>query len=349
MFNRMQQQQCQSVHCFQQQSDAGDFRAYIVLHNTHLGPALGGCRLYPYANEQQALSDAMRLAQGMSYKSALAQLPFGGGKAVIIEPHGEYDRKALFHWFGDCVEQLGGRYITAMDLGTQVEDMDHIAAQTQYVASHSPLGDPSHYTCLGVLAGMRAALEFRLQKDLSQARVAIQGLGHVVLALAEQLIRNGAQVWAADPNPQACLAGQRLGVNIVEADELVQLKVDVYSPCALGASITPELIAGLNSFIVAGCANNQLADESCGELLRQRNILYVPDFLINAGGLMYAANAYRDIGREAIYQQIEHIYFAALNLFLRAQERQLPLDQVAIEQAEEILHSHYQAPLALRA
>ena len=337
MFKRMQDMQCESVHCFSSVQSSVPFRAFIVLHNTDRGAALGGCRLQQYVNEQAALTDAMRLAQGMSYKAALADIPHGGGKAVIVEPKQAYDRKALFHWFADCVESLNGRYITAMDAGTQVSDMDLIASRTRHVASHSAIGDPSPYTALGVFHGIRAALDFRLHKDLIDASVAIQGLGHVGLELARLLMRSGAKVWVTDPNVQACHKAAEMGAEVVELDDIYRLPADVFAPCALGAVINPQTLPLLNCKIIAGCANNQLADSSLGDVLVARDILYAPDFVINAGGLIYAAGCYDQHNNDQLERRLEQIYYSLLRLFVAAQSRGCGVHQVALEQAMETL------------
>lgn len=333
MFKRMLEMQCESVHCFHSAHSSTPFRAFIVLHNTDRGAALGGCRLQLYKNEQAALNDGMRLAQGMSYKAALANIPHGGGKAVILEPKGSYDRRALFHWFGDCVESLSGRYITAMDAGTQVEDMDLIASRTQHVASHKAIGDPSPYTALGVFHGIRVALEFRLHKDIHDASIAIQGLGHVGLELARLLTNAGAKVWAADPNLQACHKAVEIGAEVVELNHIYQLPVDIFSPCALGAVINSATLPLLQCKAIAGSANNQLADSCLGDALAAQGILYAPDFVINAGGLIYAAGRYARQDSHRLEQHLAPIYHNLLRLFAIAQRRGCGVQQVALEQA----------------
>jgi leucine dehydrogenase len=341
MFKRMQQLQCESVHCFSSVDQDTPFRAFIVLHNTDRGPALGGCRLKPYRNENAALNDAMRLAQGMSYKAAMADIPHGGGKAVIMEPAEPYDRNALFQWFGRCVDSLNGRYVTAMDVGTQVADMDTIATQTRHVASHCAIGDPSPYTARGVFAGIRAALEFQQGKSLAQAQVAVQGLGHVGLELSRLLLRSGAQVFATDTNLQACDKAASLGAEVVDLNDIHRLDVDVYAPCALGAVINDSSLADMQCRIVAGCANNQLAEPHCGDALAQRGILYAPDYVINAGGLIYAAGRYANRGEDLIVQDVDQIYYRLLRLFVAAQSRNCSVDQVADQQAREILRNDH--------
>ncbi|WP_420590242.1 Leu/Phe/Val dehydrogenase [Bacterioplanoides sp.] len=337
MFKRMQEMQCESVHCFSSVQSSVPFRAFIVLHNSDRGAALGGCRLQPYSNEQAALNDAMRLAQGMSYKAALADIAHGGGKSVIIEPKQPYDRQALFRWFADCVDSLNGRYITAMDAGTQVTDMDLIASRTQHVASHSAIGDPSPFTAQGVLHGIRAALEFRLHKEIRDASVAIQGLGHVGLELARLLMRAGAKVWVTDPNVQACHKAAEMGAEVVELEDIYRLPADVFAPCALGAVINAETLPLLNCKIVAGCANNQLADNAMGDALVARDILYAPDFVINAGGLIYAASRYDQHNADQIERRLQQIYYSLLRLFVAAQSRGCGVHQIAVDQAIETL------------
>lgn len=341
MFKRMQEMQCAAVHCFSSDDHGVPFRAFIVIHNTDRGPALGGCRFLPYSHEQLALQDAMRLAQGMSFKAALADIPFGGGKAVLLEPEQPYDRAALFRWFASCVDSLGGRYITAMDAGTQVSDMDQIAQTTPHVASHSAIGDPSANTARGVFAGIRAALEFRLQKEVSQADVAIQGLGHVGFELTRLLLRAGARVWVADPDLQACDKAAALGARVVATDEITTLAVDVLAPCALGGVLDGITIGALQCPIVAGCANNQLATAECGDQLATRAILYAPDYVINSGGLIYAAGRYRGLQAAQIEEQVDAIYYRLLKIFVAAQSRQAGSHRIAEEQARRILASDH--------
>lgn len=341
MFKRMQDMQCESVHCFstEHHSEHGcaQFRAFIVIHNRDRGPALGGCRLQSYPTEQQALTDAMRLAQGMSYKAALADIPHGGGKAVIMEPKQPYNRRALFEWFGDCVQSLGGAYVTAMDAGTQVADMDVIRERCEFVASHSAIGDPSPYTAHGVFVGIRAGLEFQLHKALSDSTVAVQGLGHVGLAVTRLLLRAGTRVWVSDPDVRACQAAANLGAVVVAVNEIHQLPVDVFAPCALGAVINAETLPQLRCRVVAGCANNQLADPELGEQLHHAGILYAPDYVINAGGLIYAASRYARHDDDLMMQKIEQIYYSLLHLFVSADSRACGVNVLADEQATHVL------------
>ena len=278
-------------------------RAIIAIHDTTLGPGLGGTRLRRYDSSAEALLDVLRLSEGMTYKAAVAGLPLGGAKAVILadgkEERDPALRAARFHAFGRFVESLGGRYITAEDVGTAPQDMTEIRTQTQHVAGipreAGGSGDPSPSTAYGVVCGMRALAEEGLgRSSLEGMRVAVQGLGHVGMSLAEQLLRDhGATVIAADVRPAIVeearerFAGEKR-FSLVPADEIHMQECDVFSPCAFGAGINPVTIPQLRCRIVAGAANNQLADEDRdAALLRERDILYAVDYVINAGGLIH--------------------------------------------------------------
>lgn len=266
--------------------------AVVAVHSTQRGPALGGCRCVPYADPDEAVYDAMRLARGMSYKAAMADLPLGGGKSVIMRPVQPFDRGSLFEAFGEFVETLGGRYITAVDSGTSVDDMDLIARRTRHVASTSSgTGDPSAYTARGVLRGIETAVRHRLKKDtLRGLHVAIQGVGNVGYFLAELLHQAGARITVADLNDNALeRAVSEFGVQVVSPDKIIRITCDVFSPCALGGVLTRDVVAGLQAPIVAGGANNQLAEPGIDEQLAERGILYAPDYVINAGGLIQIA------------------------------------------------------------
>jgi len=280
---------------------ATDLRAIIAVHSTTLGPALGGLRMWPYVSEAAALEDALRLSRGMTYKAAVAGLNLGGGKAVIIgDP--ERDRSpALFRAFGRFVEALGGRYITAEDVGTQVQDMAHIRMETSHVAGLAEeaggSGDPSPVTALGVLAGIKTCLEIIYgTPELKGRKVAIQGVGKVGYTLAELLYREGAQLFVCDINHAHVQAAVRdFGAQAVSEDGtcFFELDMDVLAPCALGGILNDETIPRLRTPIVAGAANNQLKDEARhSQALAKRGILYAPDYVINAGGLI---NVYSEI------------------------------------------------------
>ncbi|MFT7403615.1 Glu/Leu/Phe/Val family dehydrogenase [Zhongshania sp.] len=266
-------------------------RAIVAVHNSNLGPAMGGCRMYPYVNDDCALDDVLRLSKSMTYKSALAGLPLGGGKAVIIGDPSKNKSRDLLLAMGGFIEDLGGRYITAEDSGTTVADLKIIAESSSYVSGvldggrHG--GDPSPYTAEGIFHGIKAALKFKHgSADLTGVRVAIQGAGAVGRHLISLLILEGARVFAADINTRNCELARLAGANIIACDEVLGFAADVLAPCAMGAVINADTVETIQAGIVAGAANNQLANTAQGERLRQRDILYAPDFMINAGGII---------------------------------------------------------------
>ena len=341
MFKRMQSMQMQAVHCFQTMGpDQHEYRAIIAIHNTHLGPALGGCRCLHYAREQLAFDDAMRLAQGMSYKAALANVQQGGGKSVILLPHNvevaDINREFLFDWFGQCVEQLHGQYITAMDVGTRVSDMDVIALQTRHVASASNIGDPAEATAQGVMVGIKAALEFKFDNtDIRGKCFAVQGLGHVGWRVAKQLLHLGGRVIVADPEEEKNWQAQALGMEVVSIDEILIQACDVLVPCALGGVINEDVVERLRCKIIAGSANNQLADDDIAEQLSKKGILYTPDYIINAGGLIFASinYCYKHLAEidGLIKQKIGGIHQTLIEVFQQAQLQNKNVNQVANE------------------
>jgi leucine dehydrogenase len=382
MFKRMQSMQMQALHCFQTTGpDQHEYRAIIALHNTHLGPALGGCRCLTYANEQLAFDDAMRLAQGMSYKAALANIPQGGGKAVILLPNNisleQINRQFLFTWFGQCVEQLKGQYITAMDVGTQVTDMDAVADQTRHVASASNIGDPASSTADGVIEGIKAALDFYFDQPrstyastdkipegssnyFSGRTFAVQGLGHVGWRVAQTLHHLGGDVIVADPDVEKCAQATALGIKIVSVDEILLQSCDVLVPCALGGAIHADNVRELRCNIIAGSANNQLADNTIAEVLDQRNILYAPDYIINAGGLIFASMQYNAQNNsvesrsenvdgninDKISQKISEIYSTLMSIFKQAKTSNKNINQVANELALQRINTDQGATLS---
>ena len=314
-------------------------QAIIAIHSTKLGPALGGCRFIEYPDTQSAIIDALRLAKGMSYKSAISGLDFGGGKAVIIKPHHNFDRIALFHAFGKMVAELQGRYITAKDSGSTLDDMDTIAKETRYVASTSVMSDPSPYTAHGVLRGMEAALlHEKGHSDLSDLTIAIQGVGYVGYFLAKELHERGAKLIVADIDANATLRCQiEFGAQIVDSKFIHQMPCDIFSPCALGGILNDETIPALNTKIIAGAANNQLESSAHGDALRARGILYAPDYLINAGGLIQATAKYQHASDTLAKEKIHNIYLALLDVFKRADALNLSTHTVADHIAEERL------------
>ncbi len=270
----------------------------IALHSTALGPAAGGCRLWHYDDRAAMAADACRLAEGMSYKNALAGLPLGGGKAVIRRPEGAFPRRALFEAFGRAVRGLGGDYVTAEDVGTSVEDMSVVAGETRFVAGLPPRpgaagGDPSPWTARGVFLSMRHAVERRLHRDLSECTVAIQGVGHVGSALARMLHKAGARLILADvDSATAARVAVALGAELASVDAILAAKADVFAPCALGGVLNGRSIARLSAKVVCGAANNQLRTAEDGERLADKGVLYAPDFVVNAGGIINVAAEY---------------------------------------------------------
>jgi leucine dehydrogenase len=317
--------------------------AIAAIHSTKLGPAIGGCRCIPYQTTQAAIIDAVRLAHMMSYKAAICGLPHGGAKSVLIRPAEIKDRKAYFESFGSFVHELNGRYVTAMDSGTDVADMDIISNVTPYVTCTTASGgggDPSPYTATGVRRGIEAAVKFKLGRDdLKGIHVAIQGAGHVGYHLAKELHERGAILTVADIDSLHSEKCQReFNAKIVNSDEIYRVSCDVFAPCALGAILNSATIPLINAPIVAGSANNQLKDlVADDQRLFERGILYAPDFLINAGGLIQAASAYDHGSLDKAVDQIQHLYDAALNIFERAKAENKPTNHIALVIAEERL------------
>ena len=264
-------------------------QAIIAIHNLNRGPALGGCRRWPYASEDEALTDVLRLSRGMTYKAALAELPFGGGKSVILAGENQ-DRTALYEAMGRFVETLGGRYTAAEDVGTSVEDVETMGRHTRHIAGvpAGGAGDPSPATAYGTLHGIKAAVRHRHGKEsLSDVSVAVQGLGHVGYNLCRYLAAEGARLYVSDINQEAVdRAVRELDAKSVGVEEIARTEAEVFAPCALGAVIDDASIETLKAKVVAGSANNQLAEPRHGELLRERGVLYAPDYVINGGGLI---------------------------------------------------------------
>jgi valine dehydrogenase (NAD+) len=278
--------------------DASGLRAIIGIYSTVLGPALGGTRFYPYADEHAALDDVLALSKGMAYKAALAGLDLGGGKAVILGDPRQDKSEALLRAYGRFVQSLGGRYYTACDVGTCSEDMDQVARECRYVTgrtvAHGGAGDSSVLTAYGVFQGMRATAEVAWSTtSLAGRRVGVAGVGKVGRHLVEQLLDDGASVVVTDVDEQAVarLTSDYPQVSVVaDSDEMVRSDLDVYAPCALGGAISDEIVEVLRASIICGAANNQLAHEGIEKVLEQRGVLYAPDYCVNAGGLMQVAD-----------------------------------------------------------
>lgn len=344
VFSRIQEHgHEQVVYCHEESSG---LRAIIAIHDTTLGPALGGVRMWDYATEEEALVDVLRLSRGMTYKASVAGLNLGGGKAVIIGDHKTQKNEALFRAFGRFVDSLGGRYITAEDVGTSVQDMEYIASETKYVTgiavNRGGSGDPSPVTAYGVYKGLKACVKEKFgSKDLRGLTVAVQGLGKVGYYLSKHLVEEKAKVFGCDiDREKARRAHDDLGVEVLSPEEIFDVPCDIFAPCALGAAINDKTIGKLRCKIIAGGANNQLAEERHGDELERRGILYAPDFVINSGGLI---NVYCEIDgydRERAMRMAESICPNLLNIFKVAREEKIPTyraaERLAVRRIESV-------------
>ncbi len=316
-------------------------KAIIAIHNTTLGPAIGGCRMLPYASEEQAIEDALRLSEGMTYKAAAAGLDFGGGKAVIIGDPANDKSEALFRAFGRFLETLRGRYLVGEDVGTNEQDLMYSAKETPYIVglpeAYGGSGDTGEMTAIGAIFAIRAALTYRFGTgSLKGRRIAIQGLGKIGYPLARHAVDAGAHVIAADINPHVVgKAASELHIEPADPWTILETHCDVLTPCALGNVVNHETIDKLDCHIIAGPANNQLEDVGMGDALRERNILYAPDFITNAGGLMQVANELTGNRQDRVRQQVENIYELLLAVFQRADEDRRSTVSVAMDMVEE--------------
>ncbi|MCS5710016.1 Glu/Leu/Phe/Val dehydrogenase dimerization domain-containing protein [Candidatus Berkiella aquae] len=324
---------------------ASGLLAIIAIHSTRLGPALGGCRFQPYHSLEAAIIDCLRLAQGMSYKAAISHLPLGGGKAVLIKPNKTYDRTHLFRLFGQTVNELGGRYITAEDSGTHMMDMDIIRTVTPYVTGNSQQSfiqkDPSILTAFGVRRGIEAAVKYQLQKDsLQNIHVAIQGVGNVGYRLAKELHQHGAILTICDINPEnvkRCVA--EFSAKVIAPEQIHQVACDVFAPCALSNPVNTQNINEINAPIIAGSANNQLENLELAVRLKERGILYAPDYVINAGGLIHVYAQYYGKQESIAKENVNNIYNTLLIIFECATKENLPTTTIANRLAEQRLYS----------
>ncbi|ASS67399.1 MULTISPECIES: amino acid dehydrogenase [unclassified Paenibacillus] len=347
-------------------------RAIVAIHNTAAGPSLGGCRYMTYGDEEDALQDALRLARGMTYKNAAYKLPYGGGKAVVwrdpaarLEESGpeaswaqrragstgtaelpgeEYGRRRLFESLGRFIEGLGGRYITGLDLGTCIQDMDAIQTQTSYVTdtSGSIMAQDdftAEMTAYGVYQGMKAAVGCRLGlPSLYDLKVLVQGLGKVGFRLCRYLYEDGARLIVSDPNDAAELDAVRYyGARRVKPENVYRTKCDVFAPCALGGILNDVTIPRLRCSIVAGAANNQLSMERHGELIEERGILYVPDYILNAGGIIITAGELQGLGRAELQESVKAVAETAREVFHLAEKYGIPPSMAAKRLAEQNL------------
>ena len=316
-------------------------KAIIAIHNTVLGPALGGTRMWPYASEQEALNDVLRLSRGMTYKNAVAGLNLGGGKAVIIGDPASDKSEGLFRAFGQFVESLAGRYITAEDVGIDVNDMELVYRETQYVTGvhqvHGGSGDPSPFTDYGTMQGLLAALNRKFgNEEVGSYSYAVQGLGHVGIEFVKLLKERGAKVFVTDINKdRVARAVDEYGAEAVGLDEIYDVDVDVYSPCALGGTVNEQTLPRLKAKIICGAANNQLATNEIGDEVEKRGILYAPDYAVNAGGVMNISLEIDGYNRERAMRMMRTIYHNLTRIFEIAERDGIPTYRAADRLAEE--------------
>ncbi|MBQ4799794.1 Glu/Leu/Phe/Val dehydrogenase [Pseudoalteromonas sp. MMG006] len=329
----------QVVFCSDEESG---LKAIIAVHNTNLGPAVGGCRMWDYANDDDAVYDVLRLAKGMTYKNAVARLPFGGGKSVIIGNAKEIKSEQLFRAFGRKLEGLGGSYYCAEDVNITCDDVALMNKETNYVLGlEGKSGNPSPFTAYGTFLGIKAALQHqRGHQNFAGIKVAVQGLGSVAYALCKYLSDAGAELFVTDINQDAIKrVVNDFNATAVGIDEIYDLDVDVYAPCALGATVNDLTIPRLKATIIAGCANNQLAESRHGEIIREKGILYAPDYVINAGGIInvYYETAPEGYSKAASNKHVEVIFDTLTEIFARSEKEQKSTHLIADELAQEII------------
>lgn len=329
----------QVVFCSDKKSG---LKAIIAVHNTALGPGAGGCRFWDYADDEAALKDVLRLSKGMTYKNAMAGLKLGGGKAVIIGDPKSLKSNDLFTAFGKAVNDINGRYYTAEDVNITTGDMAIVNQVTDFVAGlDGKSGNPGPFTALGTFLGIKAAVKFMLGKEtLTGVKVAVQGLGSVGYSLCEKLHQAGAELIVTDINEATLAKAQNeLNATVVGLNEIHAQNVDVFSPCALGASINDNTIHDIQAKIIAGCANNQLAESKHDQMLKDLGILYAPDYVINAGGIINVAlEIYPEpYSADEATRLVENIYHTLSDVFEKAKKEDKPTGIVADEMAREII------------
>jgi leucine dehydrogenase len=324
--------------------DAG-LKAIIAIHNTTLGPALGGLRMWPYATEQEAIDDVLRLSRGMTYKAAVAGLNLGGGKSVIIGDPSKHKSEALFRSLGRFVDSLNGRYITAEDVGIDVNDMEYVFQETDNVVGvhqvHGGSGDPSPFTAFGTVQGIRASLQKQYgNEEIGNYAYAIQGVGHVGFELVKLLRAQDAKVFVTDINQeQVNRCVEELGCEAVGLDEIYEVDAEVFCPSALGGIVNADTIPRFKFKIVCGSANNQLSDDEAGNELAKAGILYAPDYAVNAGGLMNVSIEFEGYNRERAKRMMRTIYYNVTQIFKISDRDGITTWQAADRMAEERIQS----------
>ena len=323
--------------------NATGLKAIIAVHNTVLGPALGGTRMWMYNNETEALNDVLRLSRGMTYKNSISGLNLGGGKAVIIGDSKTMKSEALFRRFGKFVESLGGKYITAEDVGINPSDMSYVNMETNHVVGlPGKSGDPSPVTAYGVYVGMKAAVKAQFGTDsLAGKKIAVQGIGHVGENLVKYITEEGAQVFITDINQENLKSVQsKFGSTVVGLDKIYDLDIDVYAPCALGATVNDNTINRLKCGVIAGAANNQLAiDTIHGKALLDKGIIYAPDYALNAGGVISCYSEVKGLPHEWVMQKTEDIYHTIERIIKRSKDENISTHIIADKLAEERIQS----------
>ncbi|MBW8185948.1 MULTISPECIES: Leu/Phe/Val dehydrogenase [Shewanella] len=328
----------QVVFC--QDKESG-LRAIVAVHNTNLGPAVGGCRMWNYESDDEALNDVLRLSRGMTYKNALAGLEMGGGKSVIIADPKTQDREALFRAFGRCIDGLGGKYYSAEDVGVSTADIMIAHEETPYMAGlEGKSGDPSPFTALGTYLGIKAAVKHQRGIDsLKGLKISVQGVGHVGYYLCRHLHQEGAELIVTDINQSSLdRVATEFGATVVAPQDIYHQDVDIYAPCALGATINDTTIPLLKATIVAGCANNQLAEARHGEKLKELGVLYAPDYVINAGGIINVSFE-KDYDATLATQKVEEIYNTLTRIFVQADKQDRTTASVADDLARAIIEA----------
>ncbi len=322
-------------------NEKAGLKAIIAVHNTVRGPAIGGCRLYPYASEEDALFDVLRLSRGMSHKNAAAGLDFGGGKGVIIADPSQ-KTEAMFEAFGEAVNALGGCYITAEDVNTDCDDAIVMTRKTKYVCGLPAVsGDPSPFTALGVWQGIKATAKVVFGTDnLKGMKIAVQGVGKVGFDLCRHLHEEGAELYIANRKNMEILdkAVSEFGAKIVPADKILSQECDILAPCAMGAIVNYDTVPTFNCRAIAGAANNVILDEKCGQALKDRGIFYAPDFIINAGGVINAAGeAAGNYNKDEVLKKVYNIYNTIEHILTESKETGVPEGVIAEKFAEECI------------
>lgn len=327
--------------------DETGLKAIIAIHDTTLGPALGGTRMWVYNNELEALHDVLRLSRGMTYKNAISNLALGGGKAVIIGDSKTMKSEALFRRFGKFVDSLAGNYITAEDVGISPSDMVWVSKETKHVVGlPGKSGDPSPVTAFGTYMGMKACSKLRYGSDsLEGKKILVQGVGHVGEYLVDYLSKEGAEIFISDIHEETISRiSKSYGATYIDLNDVYDISMDIYAPCALGGTLNDDTISRLKCGIVAGAANNQLRDENIhGKALLEKDILYAPDFAVNAGGVINCFSEVEGLSSEWALKKAEDIYHTIFDIVKRSKDENIPSHIIAMQMAQEKIDKAHQS------